>query len=146
MPIPRIWDLSECRLQLVSLIASRKWATTNEETQYFCIDADIRSATVDKLGITTAKGRCHSCCLHSSVYCTFSSEGAWSITSYVVVLHGNDRIPPHFDLKTNSTLRVIQQAQAENFIQLPRQSLCIKRQKSFTVGTSKNLSKINFCP
>lgn len=144
MPITRIWDFSESRLQLVPL-PSRKWATTNEETQYFSIDTNMR--ILDKLGIIPLKGRWHSCCLQSGVvYCKFPSQGVQSITSYVVVLYSNDRIPPQFDLKPNSMLRVIHQAQAENFIQLPKQSQCIKRQKSVTVGTSKDLSKINFCP
>lgn len=55
-------------MQLVSLKASRKWAMTNEETQYFSIDANMRFQ--DKMGMTTAKERCHSCCLQR--YCNFA--------------------------------------------------------------------------
>lgn len=58
------------------------------------------------------------------------------------------RIRFQFDLKPNSMLTVIHQAQAQDFIQLPKHSnhMEYKRQKSFTVGTSKDLLKINFCP
>lgn len=62
MPITKIWGFSECILQPVSLMPSRKWAMTTEETQYFNIDVNM-SPTVDKLGIIAIERRCHSCCL-----------------------------------------------------------------------------------
>ena len=47
MPLIRIWDFSECRLQLVSLMASRKWATNNEEIQYFSIDPNTWESLIN---------------------------------------------------------------------------------------------------